>query len=99
MPLPIYETRKRFRVAIHKFWDPSPSSFSRSATPQPHPLMTKRKADTDENNQDPTSIKSKKPKVPKITLESDPTISSDHVKISGLLSQKKTWRSVPSKSI
>jgi hypothetical protein len=52
--------------------------------------MTKRKANTDENNQDPTFAKSKKPKTPKITLESDPTISTDDAKISELLSQKKT---------
>ena len=82
----------------HKFWNPSPSSFLRLHH-NGHPVMTKRKADTDKNIQDPTPNKSKKPKVPKITLESDPTISPDHVKISGLLSQKKTWRSVPSKSI
>src|SRR5947207_3401015 len=64
----------------HKFWNPSPSSFLRSHH-NGHPVMTKRKADTDKNIQDPTPNKSKKPKVPKITFESDPTISPDHVKI------------------
>ena len=61
--------------------------------------MTKRKANTDENNQDPTFAKSKKPKTTKITLESDPIISTDHAKISELLSQKKTWRLVHSRII
>lgn len=58
--------------------------------------MTKRKSITDATIED--AIPSK-PRNPKITLESDPTISMDHAKISGLLFQKKTWRSVPLNSI
>ena len=59
------------------------------------PLMAKRKAEQNEADQDSTpATKSKKPRPPKITLESDPNISTDYDKICGLLSQKKTWRSV-----
>jgi hypothetical protein len=57
--------------------------------------MTKRKNDDrdlgketkDENLSAPPRAK----KV-KVTLESDPTISTDHAKISSLISQLKTWR-------
>jgi hypothetical protein len=58
-------------------------------------VMTKRNATTETTIQDPTLSKSKKPKIPRVTLESDPTISTDHAKIASLLWQKKSWRSVP----
>lgn len=69
--------------------------------------MPKRKVNSDIAIQDPSLpapektrlpkasdsiVKAKKPKVPKITIDSDPTIAIDHDKISALLSQKKTWR-------
>lgn len=42
--------------------------------------------------------KEKKPRAPKrlkVTLDSDPAISTDHTKINVLLSQGKSWRYVP----
>jgi hypothetical protein len=63
-------------------------------TSQDH-RMAKRKSDAGEEGS-----KDKKPPSPKrrpiiVTLESDPAISTDHAKIDGLLSQGKSWRSVP----
>jgi hypothetical protein len=41
----------------------------------------------------------KKPKAATVTLDSDPTIRTDHDKISDLLAQKKTWRHTPESEI
>jgi hypothetical protein len=51
--------------------------------------MSKRKCDSN----DQILSKAKKPKAPTITIDSDPTITTDNDKISALLAQKKTWRS------
>jgi hypothetical protein len=50
--------------------------------------MPKRNCDSN----DESLPKPKKPKMPQITIDSDPTITSDYDKISALLAQKKTWR-------
>src|ERR1700733_2627740 len=43
----------------------------------------------------PNPTRTKKPIAPAVTLDSDPTIRTDHDKISALLVQKKTWRHAP----
>jgi hypothetical protein len=49
-------------------------------------VMPKRTLDKDSTEQEPCC------KTPKVTLASDPTITTDYEKISSLLSQHKTWR-------
>jgi hypothetical protein len=68
--------------------------------------MSKRKLVTNITSRDPSlpspkrlktpnPTRTKKPKAPAVTLDSDPTIRTDHDKISALLAQKKTWRHAP----
>src|ERR1700731_1514847 len=61
--------------------------------------MTKRKSDDrdlcKEIKDDDKLSAPPRAKKAKVTLESDPTISTDHAKIASLLSQKKTWRFWP----
>jgi hypothetical protein len=60
--------------------------------------MAKKRKNEDENEEQKEK-KPRAPKRPKVTLESDPSIPTDHTKINSLLSQGKSWRYVPFLSV
>jgi hypothetical protein len=69
--------------------------FIRESTP--HPVITKPRKPRTKKTISESAVRARvpaKPKKPKVTLHSDPTIVTDHGKIVQLLAKGKSWRFV-----